>query len=141
VMISQDGANTWRTVPFSSLIGFLYGSSCTGSGTTAVCTAVGEGISYPIILSSSDGGTTWTDRSLTSVTDGRFESTSCTGEGVSAVCIAAGTTNASGPALLAISTDGARTWNLQNISGGNENGCYCGTGASAFKKVCMKAKN
>ncbi|MDR3478368.1 MAG: hypothetical protein P4M14_10090 [Gammaproteobacteria bacterium] len=69
---SIDGANTWSVKPVSggiTPIGFFNATKCVGTGTSAVCIAVGTDNSTfptpPIIAVSIDGASTWTVKPLT----------------------------------------------------------------------------
>jgi hypothetical protein len=113
---SADGGTTWAVKPVSGNppTGALFAASCTGSGANALCIAAGQSGSSPTIpylAQSTDGGTTWSTKSVTGITDGAFAASSCIGSGASAICFAAGQTF-SDTALIAQSTDGGTTWSV-----------------------------
>jgi hypothetical protein len=69
---SVDGANTWSVKPVSggiTPIGFFNATKCVGTGTSAVCIAMGTDNSTsptpPIIAVSIDGASTWVVKPLT----------------------------------------------------------------------------
>ena len=118
--VSTDGGNNWATKSVTGLpvSGFFLGTSCTGSGSTAVCTAVGEGNPDPLIAVSTDGGNNWAVKPVTGLPAiGIFVGASCTGSGSSAVCAAAGYDGIVTTPILAVSTDGGNTWIKKSVTG------------------------
>lgn len=145
---STDGGSTWavKSIPGSPVTATFYGSSCTGIGSTAICTAVGQDTSFastpPIVAVSADGGNTWTMKSVTGLpVYGRFNAAGCTGSGSTAVCAAAGYAGGSTTPLAAVSTDGGSSWAVKPITGTPVNGYFVaasctGTGSTA---ICIAA--
>lgn len=116
--------------------------SCTGSGTTALCTAAGRTLtSAPLIAVSNDGGDTWAQRTIsgTAPTTGVFNSASCSG-GPSGICVAAGTDQTALLPIVAMSNDNGATWAYQTItnqvSQGRLNSVTCSTN-SADTTTCV----
>ena len=144
--VSTNGGNTWavKSVAGLPVTGDFLSTSCTGSGSTAICTAVGIeniGSHFPILAVSTNGGNTWTVKSVTGFpTNGYFLATSCTGSGSTATCAAAGIDDTAGSLpVLAISTDGGNTWAVKSVTGIPANGYFqaascTGSGSTA---VCI----
>lgn len=127
---------TWADVLFKDLDvkldpqfrdGYFVGSSCTGTGSEAICTAAGSfttnRMTLPLLAVTRDGGATWTYPSELfknlDVTIGHsfngavLNATACSGAGAKALCTAVGSYfRTSGVAIpvLSISRDGGRTW-------------------------------
>jgi photosystem II stability/assembly factor-like uncharacterized protein len=123
LLSSKDGGTTWAVKSVSDLTkdGYFNATSCTGSGSSAICTAVGHdwtGNPAPLVVSN-DGGNTWTLKSVPNLsTHSEFNATSCTGSGSSAICTAAGKDGAGEfPPLLAVSNDGGGTWAIKSVAG------------------------
>lgn len=139
---STDGGNTWskRTIVGAPSTGDLYGATCTGSGSTAICFAAGGKGSFrqnpPLLVGTTDGGTTWGVTTIkNNPSAGYFIGTKCTGTGTTAVCVAGGEDfTGTSPALLAASTDGGVTWSTQTISGNPATGLLFGYGKMALVK-------
>lgn len=149
---STNGGNSFTNI--TGAIGGLPASgsfteaSCTGTGATAICIAVGQdntGLQPPLLVLSTDGGNTWNN--ITAIpslpNDQAFYAASCTGSGSNAICIAAGgAEDGSQPPLLVVSKDGGASWQVvTNISGLPGNGVFfaancSGTGSSA---ICIAA--
>jgi hypothetical protein len=131
--LSTNGGSTWSSV--TTLTdggaggGEFYSTSCTGSGSTAICIAVGADISTntPLIYMSINGGSSWSPVTTTS-DQGYFQSASCTGTGSTAVCTAAGADDATGTPLLYISTNGGNTWS--SVTTTSDNGHFQSTSCS-----------
>lgn len=147
VAVSTDGGITWAVKSVTGLPtkGVFNAISCTGTGSTAICTAAGQnfnGSQPPILAVSTDGGNTWTTKSVTGLpTAGFFNSASCTGTGSTAICIAAGRDLSTAAPFLAVSTDGGNTWAAKSVTGlpasGSFYGASCtGTGPTA---ICAAA--
>lgn len=107
--------------------GYLVSSSCTGTGKTARCSAVGTFNTptqlLPLLALTTDGGTTWTYppaifKDLETVighsfNGASFNATSCSGSEKKAVCIAAGSyfrKSGTGIPMLSITKNGGATW-------------------------------
>lgn len=141
--VSTDGGNNWALKPVTNLpvSGALTGASCTGTGSTAICIAVGVsriGSQPPLLAASTDGAVTWGTKVISGLpATGYFNSASCTGSS-NAICIAAGQDlTGSSPPLLAVSTDDSATWAVTSIPGlpasGYFNRASCvGSGLSAI---------
>ena len=95
--------------------GVAFGTSCTGSGSNAVCAAVGQYDTNinPLLMVSSGNGLNWSVKNILAP-NAFFINVSCTGSGASALCVAAGEDD-TGPAkpLLAVSRNGGASWTLQ----------------------------
>lgn len=135
--VSTDGGNTWavKSVTGIPISGYFFGTACTGSGSTAICTAAGADTtisSSPLVAVSTNGGNTWAVKSITGApANGYFYSTSCTGTLSTAVCTAAGGDNTgTSPPLLVISADGGNTWSVKSVSGLPASGYFGATGAT-----------
>lgn len=147
VAVSTDGANTWTTKPITGApVGstfILVSASCTGSGSTAICAAVGSAnqTGDPLLAVSRDGANTWTMVTVPFI-NGFLTSVSCSGTGSTAVCAAVGTVSALfGVPLVFVTQDGAVSWSSKTVTGivggGVLRGVSCtGNGASA---VCAAA--
>jgi hypothetical protein len=120
IAVTTDGANTWalKTPTGVSTTANFNATSCTSSGPTGICTAVGQDNSSlaPLLAMSYDGGNTWSMRGVTGVpTQGVFRGVSCTGSGATAVCTAVGQDLTTSAALVAASTNGGSTWAVQTV--------------------------
>ena len=137
LVITTDGGSTWSTQSITSSSGSFTGASCTGSGSTAICVAVGTIGVNPLLAVSTDGGSTWSIPTITGLPSGNFDGVSCQGTGSTAVCAAAGGNSTTGLPLLVQSTDGGNTWAIQTVSGatvaGGFNDISC-TGVGATTK-------
>lgn len=114
-----------KNVKLQNLSGHFNESSCTGSGANAICVAVGftnnNGMQYPLLVTSVDGGNTFNVNStINNFNAGNLLSASCTGSGSTAQCIASGylgNTQATGTPFIVQSTDGGVTWAPVTVSG------------------------
>lgn len=126
VLLSSDGGVTWREVPVPVGTGPLASVSCP---TTTRCEAAvfePDGIS---IISSSDGGETWSPQYVPAAADvGNLETIRCSS---SADCVATGS-GGNGEATILLTTDGGLDWAQTSPFGVNEeaaiNGVWCTTG-------------
>ncbi len=151
---TTDGGITWNYVtsitglPSSGDFGH---AACGGSGTTAICVAVG--INYdtgaPLIAQTTNGGASWNVvNSIAGMPDsGSFSSVSCSDDeaGPSTICIASGQVSGSkgnpSPPLLIQTTNGGGSWSVISIPGiatnGSLNDTSCtGAGSTA---LCVAA--
>lgn len=133
VAVSTDGANNWaeKTVTSIPAAGILYSASCTGTGATAICVAVGKDTTNDraLIVQSVDGGATWTTVTSPVFAAGSvFNATKCTGNDTTAVCSAAGGTATA--TYLASTLDGGTTWTVKTVTGAPVTGVFNSTGAS-----------
>ena len=146
--VNANTGNTWTvaTVPNAPASGVFSGTSCTGAGSTAICTAVGENFAnlIPVLAVSTNGGATWTMKTVANApANGYFLGTSCTGTGATAICTAAGQVAATNidPPMLAVSTNGGATWTIKTVANTPPtNGSYyttscTGTGTTAICTV------
>lgn len=126
LVVTSNGGSTWTRVTAASPAlpagGYIYGSSCTGSGSTAICTVTGEepnGSGAPFLSVSTDGGATWALKTVSGLTttNGYFWPAACTGSGSSAVCVAGGYDQTGNFGFQAISRDGGQSWALFTITG------------------------
>lgn len=120
IVVSTDGGTTWTNTPIAGNPAGLYsGVSCTGSGATAICAAGGSDFTAaPIIAVSTNGGITWTSKPIAGAPgSGTYNSVGCTGSGSTAVCAAAGLEFNTFGGILAVSTDGGNTWTNKSIAG------------------------
>jgi hypothetical protein len=130
-VFSNDGtASTWNVLSLPALPAnsAFAGVSCTGSGSTAICAAAGNGQDMNTFLYVSvDGGVTWTHPTITGLpVKGSLTQVSCAGTGSNAVCMAIGQDQTADPypPLLVTSTDGGVSWAVVNVPGITKNGYY-----------------
>ena len=151
---STDGATTWTmpTVPdLGEATGTYLGSSCTGSGRTAMCVAVGFSDvrnNSPLLALSNNGGVNWTQPAIAEPpAGGRLVAVSCSGAEASSVCVAVGRRIAtvegkstSVPLIIA-SSDGGKTWATHTVEGMATTGTFSGVGCSGSgaSAVCTVA--
>lgn len=140
LVVTRDGGNSWhypdfiytklKTVVDPNFVqGAFIGSSCTGSGSKSICTAVGYYCNdrfcnniFPLLALSTNGGKNWSYppsiySNLTSSIDPDYKrallsDVSCSGVAHHSFCVASGqleTTTGLFP-LTAISTDDGATW-------------------------------
>ncbi|NNM60336.1 MAG: hypothetical protein HKM04_11055 [Legionellales bacterium] len=135
--VSTDGGSTWTIPSISGLpSGDLFNAaSCTGLGSTSVCTIAGVGGAgggKPLVSVSTNGGVTWTTPVITGLpTTGGYQTTACSGTGSQTVCLAAGFSNTGTDfPPLAVSTDGGVTWGLKSVSGATAGGSFGGSACS-----------
>lgn len=111
---SVDGGANWAVQEImGSLPNAIFnGASCTGSGSDAVCVAVGmnRANGNPIAAVGTNGGSSWTMATVPSPvgTPAPYTTVSCTGSGTSAICVAAGQNV--GETMLDVSVDGGSSW-------------------------------
>jgi photosystem II stability/assembly factor-like uncharacterized protein len=133
MLVSGDGGETWAIKSVIDAMDYVnYGVKlnnvhCSGNGESAICAAVGarellddtdesrtlEPESVSLIIMSTDGGQTWSTKSITdlSLSDDSFlNSVTCTPGDMSTTCIAVG--NSDDKPILAISGDTGNTWAL-----------------------------
>jgi hypothetical protein len=126
---SSDGGSTWSTINVPNIAatgtqGVFYGASCTGSGSSAICAAVGDDTELspttakPILAVTVDGGATWVKKTSGLPTTGVLRSVSCSGSGATAVCVAVGFKNPGEAPLIIQSTDGGVTWSEPTAAAG-----------------------
>lgn len=147
IVVSTDGGTTWESKSISGapFAGNIFSISCTGSGSNAVCAGAGSdvtGTTPPLLVVSTDGGSTWTRKAITGdTTNGSFNAASCTGSGSSAICTAAGTDNIGISPYVAVSTDGGNTWARKSISGIGINAIFNATSCtgSGTSAICIAA--
>lgn len=139
--VSQDGGTNWTTQT-ANVTGYYYTVSCTGN----TCVAVGQNTStkLPLIVTSTNGGTTWTVKPVNGTPPGSgglgsfFRSVTCANNGSNVFCTAAGEDASVNPyaPLLAMSTDGGNTWAYQTVTNMPAQGILTATAeTSALKKL------
>lgn len=146
LVASLNGGNTWvsKTITGLPATSVFHGTSCSGSGATAICTAVGEefGSGAPFLATSTDGANTWAVQPIAGLpATGTFKASSCVGSSTNALCIAVGQNQTSFAPLMAMSTNGAATWNIVSIPGLPSDGIFntsscTGSGSTA---ICIAA--
>ena len=91
---NAGGSLSWTLVSTGIADGDAYfnATSCTGSGTTAVCIAAGEDDNSGMVLlyQSTNGGSSWNAVSSVAAQAGAFVSASCASAGSTVLCTAAG---------------------------------------------------
>ncbi len=84
LLVSQNGGSNWsqvNTTPFTTN-GSFNSTSCTGSGTSAICIAAGSDTSIvtaPLLIISTDGGSTWSQITTSLPARGQFSATAVAG--------------------------------------------------------------
>lgn len=138
-----DGGKTWSKVASvvglpGGDIGAYFGSDCRSS----LCLVAGEDTttSLPLLVQSSDGGTTWTHVSILGpAPSGFFQVPACNDSGQ--LCVVTGeNTGGSAPPILAQTTDGGVTWNyVTAIPGLPSSGDFghAACGGSGSTAVCI----
>jgi photosystem II stability/assembly factor-like uncharacterized protein len=107
VAYSTDGGTSW-TYGTAPDVTSIFAISC---ASTLDCVAVGSG---SVILTSSNGGSTWTSQSVPSgITS--LQGVSCAS---TSNCVAIGVSGASTPAIIA-TTDGGTGWSAQTVPSGS----------------------
>lgn len=117
---SVDRGQTWETQVVGQNLnnGVINATSCSGTGSQAMCIGVGQftdptvSLADAFIVQSNDGGTHWTQASLPApppVLDDRLRTASCSGQGANAICIAGGAQ--SGAPLLLQTRNRGTNWN------------------------------
>lgn len=142
VAFSKNGGQSWGLGEAPSVGNFSFTStSCSGSGTSAVCTAAGNDNSgNPILYRSTNGGTNWSAVTTTpAFPAGLFNSTSCSGSGASAVCTAAGVDDSTSTPLLYQSTDGGVHWGAVTTTTNNSRFTSTSCSGSGASAVCTAA--
>ena len=121
--VSTDGGDNWelKSVPGLAVDMDFKTSDCTGgSGPASFCVAAGvtELTNIPTLITSSDGGNTWSKQSVTGLTgEGYFSASSCSGAGKSAVCAVLGFSANNNNPYLAVTNDGGTSWKNKSIPG------------------------
>lgn len=147
LVTSTDGGTTWQLAIISGLpeSGFFSGANCSiTNDATTTCMVVGQdltGSQPPLLVTSTDGGVTWSKRSIPGLTSkGFFNSASCLDN--SGVCVVTGqdATGTLAP-LLIKSSDGGATWNIQTVQGLPSSGYFSGVSCSGTRTtgVCAAA--
>jgi len=125
VGINSSGSFVWTAPSLPSLpsSGLFNAASCTGSGANSLCIAAGSGSvnaaapnQPPILYVSTDGGSTWT-KSTTTTINGSFTAASCSPNGI--VCTVAGiikSVTAVYYPLIYYSTDSGSSWTAASTS-------------------------
>jgi hypothetical protein len=126
---STDGGRKWTVKTFPFLPGdefsIFNGVSCLGSGSKAMCVAVGgsnrfPNIWTPLLVQSTDSGKTWVTKSFDTLpnTSNVLNSVSCSGEDAKSVCVAVGNeiNNINDAQSLIIqSNNNGATWEIKPI--------------------------
>jgi hypothetical protein len=148
LVTTTDGGETWTLkiiegMPKTAHLGI--GVSCTGSGSKAVCTAIGsqppQAGNQPVIVVSNDGANTWSFKTISNKAPQaiNLQAVNCSG-GDKAICSIAGTSKNFTPKII-VSTDNGDSWDLKSIADSNQHGNFSsiscsGSGADA---VCVAA--
>jgi len=143
VRITSGNNLAVKTIAGALPYGELSRVSCTGRGSTAICTAVGYDLTRlqsPLLALSSDGGMTWETKTIKgALFNGQLNGVSCIGSGSTAFCTAVGYgfSDYTSPPLLTVSADGGTTWGIKTIPGAPEEGSFygvscTGTGVTAI---------
>lgn len=112
---TTDGGSNWSEVVTGITdLGFFKATSCSGTGSNAVCTASGQDATTqrPLLYQSTNGGTSWSSAPIGITGPGVFNTASCSGSGNSSICIAAGQDLTTFNPLLYQSTDGGSSWSI-----------------------------
>jgi hypothetical protein len=138
LVVSTNGGASWAVPTIAGLPaeGTFNAASCTGSGPSAICTAAGQdSTDAPILVVSTNGGASWAVPTIAGLpAEGTFSAASCTGSGPSAICTAAGRDfTGTGPPLLAVSTNGANTWQIASVTNLPATGNFLGAAATGGK--------
>ena len=125
---SVDGGVTWTQPKITGMPtpANLENVSCTGSGSNAVCMAIGQDQSVapypPLLVTSTDGGVTWAVVKVPGMTEnGYYQSVACTNannDPSASVCIITGDAFSAGLIQLTTSDSGA-TWTRRALSNNN----------------------
>lgn len=126
---SLDSGSTFSVADITgATTGQFFGAGCTGSGSTAICVAVGFMGLAPLIASTTDRGISWSIKSITGDPPVLpLNSVACTGTGSTAFCTAA---SQSIPTLVQ-SLDGSNTWGVVAVSGSPLSGNYTDVSCTA----------
>jgi hypothetical protein len=125
--VSTDGGVNWVLKTITGFPGGSYNftsTSCTGSGSSAVCMVAGQDLSNsnPFVAVSSNGGVDWSAKTITGLaTTGYFSAANCTGT----ICIAAGRDDGGDTSLLAVSSSSGLLWSV--------NTTYTNPGSAYFR--------
>lgn len=136
-----NGGNSWSRVPLT-IGGYLASASCTGSGSSAICAAVGHDGGPPLIVQTLNGGQSWNQVSQPVFNDAYLTSVSCTGI-ITVNCVAAGYENGltTQPLLFQTNNSGI-TWNQVTVIGAPINGLFNAASCSldnSLPRICIAA--
>ncbi len=139
IAVSTDSGNTWvEKIPTGTTSSVVLKSvSCTGSGSTAICAAVGRdettSPTSPVLDVSLDGGNTWQQKTISGISaTGALYSVKCMSNDNNVLCNIAGV-NLAGTIdspLIAISSDGGNTWEAKNVGSASRGALYSTSGTS-----------
>jgi photosystem II stability/assembly factor-like uncharacterized protein len=110
---STNGGGTWSSIALAnSNEGSFNTTSCSGTGSTAICVAAGQDATtnHPLLYQSTDSGNSWNIEPVANTIDGVFYASSCSGAGSETICTLAGADYTTGLPLLVQSTDGGAHW-------------------------------
>jgi hypothetical protein len=116
IVISVDGGNTWHLKSPDVYDAKLNSVSCTGAAADTVCIIGGNANGSLLLLASNDKGNTWLLKTLANLVNyGNVKEVSCAGKGSTAVCMAMGASGGFSAYFIAVSTNGASTWQMQTF--------------------------
>jgi hypothetical protein len=115
---TTNGGGSWSVISSSPSFplpndGSLNDTSCTGKGSSGLCVAAGvdSDSSLPLLVESTNGGSTWKVVNIAGVSTGwSFNGIDCNDDST-AFCVAVGADSVANSALLVQSLDNGNTWN------------------------------
>jgi hypothetical protein len=117
LVVSSDKGNSWQFKTIPNISAHRISSvSCTGSGATATCSAIGQSFDKGSLVGmSTDGGNTWENKVIPGLPRNSFlYSTTCTGTGLNTVCVVVGSNNQN--PIVATTMDKGKSWNIKNVT-------------------------
>ncbi|MFI4918195.1 MAG: hypothetical protein ACHP65_01415 [Legionellales bacterium] len=141
LLYQSINGGSWVSIVTTAGGGAFNSTSCTYSGSNALCTAVGSLNQIPFLTSSTNSGDSWNLVTTTTTDSGYFNSTSCSYSGSTSTCTAVGLDAISNQPLLYQSINGG-IWMLMStpasgINGGIFNSTSCSSSGS--NSLCTAA--